>query len=315
MTATGDSASVPEPSVALARIPPGPSLELQALLQHAAVVTLGLVSLVASVMTTALARSLGVEAAGVDGPRAEPPIPRRARTAGALLGLAVEAGRWSIRGSSPVRRGIGQLLLIAGDVPPLRLAANTFDDVITRLDASWGDGRPRREEAASAFIDALMAEIVGAALDHVDLTSLALEGIDVDRFLDGMDLNSIVDRVDLDRALQRVDLDDVVERIDVGRIVARVDVDAIAERVDLDALIQRLELASIAEQVIDELDVGEIIRDSTGSMATETVEGIRVQGMNADHFVSRLVDRAFGRRGSDDQSGLGGDGHASGRAR
>jgi hypothetical protein len=313
MTATDDSASVPEPSVALARIPPSPSVELQALLERAVVVTLGLASLMASVMTTALARSL--EAAGVDGPRAEPPISSRPRTAGALLGLAVEAGRWGTRGTSPVRRSIGQLLSIAGDLPPLRLAANRFDDVLTRLDASWGDGRPRREEAASAFVDALMAEIVGAALDHVDLTSLALERIDVDRILEAMDVNSIVDRVDIERALQRIDLDDVVERIDVGRIVARVDVDAIAERVDLDALIQRLELASIAEQVIDELDVGEIIRDSTGSMATETVEGIRVQGMNADRFVSRLVDRAFGRRGTDDERRPGGDGHASGRAR
>lgn len=315
MTATDDSASVPEPSVALARIPPSPSVELQALLERAVVVTLGLASLVASVMATALARSLGVEAAGVDGPRAEPPISKRPRTAGALLGLAVEAGRWSTRGTSPVGRGLGQLLSIAGDLPPLRLAANRFDDVLTRLDATWGDGRPRREEAASAFIDALMAEIVRAALDHLDLTSLALERIDMDRLLDGMDVNSIVDRVDVERALHRIDLDHVVERIDVERIVARVDVDAIAERVDLEALIQRLELASIAEQVIDELDVGEIIRDSTGSMATETVEGIRVQGINADRFVSRLVDRAFGRRGTDDEARPGTDGHASGRAR
>jgi hypothetical protein len=315
MTATDDSAPVPESSVALARIPPSPSVELQALLEHAVVVTLGLASLVASVMTTVLARSLGVDAAGVDGPRGELPISRRPRTAGALLGLAVEAGRWSTRGMSPVTRGIGQLLSIAGDLPPLRLAADRFDDVLTRLDTSWGDGRPRRQEAASEFIDALMAEVVGAALDHVDLTSLALERIDVERILDAMDVNSIVDRVDVERALKRIDLDDVVERIDVGRIVARVDIDAIAERVDLDALIQRLELASIAEQVIDELDVGEIIRDSTDSMATETVEGIRVQGMNADRFVSRVVDRAFGRRGNDDENRPGNDGHASGRAR
>jgi hypothetical protein len=39
-------------------------------------------------------------------------------------------------------------------------------------------------------------------------------------------------------------------------------------------------------------------------MATETAEGLRVQGMNADRFVSRLVDRAFGGRGSGDAGAL-----------
>ena len=80
-------------------------------------------------------------------------------------------------------------------------------------------------------------------------------------------------------------------------------------------MIERLELAKIAEEVIEELDVGELIRDSTGSMTTETVEGIRIQGMNADRFVSRLVDRAFGRRDNDDPRTPGGNGRPSGPER
>jgi hypothetical protein len=131
-----------------------------------------------------------------------------------------------------------------------------------------------------------MADILDATLDRIDLTSLALERIDVNRFLGAMDVNSLV---------------------------ARIDVNDLAGRVDLDAMIERLELGRIAQEVIDELDVGELIRDSTGSMATETVEGIRVQGMNADRFVSRIVDRAFGRRGHDDARTLGGNGQPGGR--
>ena len=129
------------------------------------------------------------------------------------------------------------------------------------------------------FIKSLMTEVVDATLDQIDLTSLALE------------------------------------RIDMERILARVDVNELAAKVDLEAMIDRLDLAKIAEEVIDELDVGELIRDSTGSMATETVEGIRVQGMNADLFVSRLVDRAFGRRDKDEARNLGGNGRPRGPER
>jgi hypothetical protein len=317
MTATDDSASASRTSseVALARIPQAPSVELQALVVRAVVVALGAASLLAAVVTHALARSLRVDAAGLEHPGDAPSVlGRPPRVVGALFGVAVEAARWSTRGTSPVGRRLGRLLSFAGDLPPIRLAGSRLEDIVTRLDASWEEERPRREEAASAFIDALMTEIVGAMLDHIDLTSLALERIDMDRFLDAMDVNSIVDRVDVERALERVDLNDVVERIDVDRILARVDVDELAGRMDLDAMIQRLELARIAQQVIDELDVGEIIRDSTGSMATETVEGIRVQGMNADRLVSRLVDRAFGRRGNDDAT-PGGNGASNERAR
>ena len=252
----------------LARIPPTPSVDLQVLLERAVVVALGAASLVAAALTNALGRSFDTEAGRGGRPTVpEPPV----RLAGALLGLAVEATRWSTRAAPPIARRFGRVLSIAGDLPPVRLAGTRLEDVVQRLDTSWGEGRPRREEAASAFIKSLMTEVVDTTLDQIDLTSLALE------------------------------------RIDMERIFARVDVDELAARVDLAAMVERLDLAKIAEEVIEELDVGELIRDSTGSMATETVEGIRVQGMNADLFVSRLVDRAFGRRDNDDARNLGGN--------
>jgi hypothetical protein len=287
MTATDDAASGSPTSseMPLARIPPAPSVELQALVGRAVVVALGIASLAAAAVTNALGRSFVTGTGRREGASvSEPP----ARLAGAMLGLAVEATRWSTRAAAPVARRFGEALSIAGDLPPIRLAGSRLEDALRRLDASWGDGRTRREEAASAFIQSLMTELVDATLDQIDLTSLALE---------------------------RIDLNEVVERIDIERIVARVDVDELAAKVDLEAMIERLELAKIAEEVIDELDVGELIRDSTGSMATETVEGIRVQGMNADRFVSRLVNRAIGRREDDDPRTLGGNGEPSGPER
>ena len=296
MTGTNDAASGSRTSseLPLARIPPTPSVDFQALLERAVVVALGAASLVAAALTNALGRSLDTDAGRGGRPTVvEPPAP----LAGALLGLAVEATRWSTRAAAPVSRRIGEAFSIAGDLPPIRLAGTRLEDVVQRLDASWGDGRPRREEAASAFIQSLMTEVVDATLDRIDLTSIVLERIDVDRIVDAMDLNSLIDRVD------------------IQRIVARVDVNELAAKVDLEAMIERLELAKIAEEVIDELDVGELIRESTGTMTTETVEGIRIQGMNADRFVSRLVDRAFGRRDNDDPRTPGGNGRPSGPGR
>jgi hypothetical protein len=96
--------------------------------------------------------------------------------------------------------------------------------------------------------------------------------------------------------LDEVDLDGVVARVDLDAIAARIDLDAIAARIDLNAIVSRLDLAGLTEQVIDEVDLGEIIRESSGTMATETVDALRVQGMRADHLLSRLVDRVLLRK-------------------
>jgi hypothetical protein len=48
---------------------------------------------------------------------------------------------------------------------------------------------------------------------------------------------------------------------------------------------------------VEGVDLPEIIRDSTGSMVSETVHDVRVQGIEADRAVSRLVDRLLRRRG------------------
>jgi hypothetical protein len=96
--------------------------------------------------------------------------------------------------------------------------------------------------------------------------------------------------------LDEVDLDGVVARVDLDRVAASIDLDAIAARIDLNAIVARLDLAGLTEQVIDEVDLGEIIRESSGTMATETVDALRVQGMRADQLLGRLVDRVLLRK-------------------
>jgi hypothetical protein len=49
------------------------------------------------------------------------------------------------------------------------------------------------------------------------------------------------------------------------------------------------------DQVIDAIDLPEILRESTGSVASEAVRGVRADGVQADEAVARFVDRLLRR--------------------
>jgi hypothetical protein len=110
-------------------------------------------------------------------------------------------------------------------------------------------------------------------------------------FLDEIDLDEVVARVDLQRIIDRIDVDAIADRIDLNQIIDRIDLDAVVARVDVDAVLARVDLPGLTEQVIDEVDLGEIIRESSSTMASETVDALRVQGMRVDGLVNRVVDR------------------------
>ena len=161
--------------------------------------------------------------------------------------------------------------------------------------------------------------VVTTVLDRMDLTAVVLERVDlqavVTTVLDRMDLTAVVlERVDLQAVvttvLDRLDLTAVVlERVDLQAVVTtvldRLDLTAVVlQRVDLEAVVSaalaQIDLVGIAEEVIDGVDLPEIIRESTGSMASDTVRGARMQGISADEAVGRAVDRLLlrhGRRG------------------
>ena len=56
--------------------------------------------------------------------------------------------------------------------------------------------------------------------------------------------------------------------------------------------------------MIEEINLTRIIQEAMGSMTTETVGGIRVQSMNADRAISRVVERLL-RRTTDDSPSSG----------
>ena len=311
---------------------PGPTFE--ELLEQALRIALGLAAAasaaVAAAVTSTMRPGPADEAAGSDDEPVEPtgfPL-----LAGAVFGLALEGGRLAFGAAEAVATSVRPWISFLASPNVVRRRLEDGRILLRTLDDRWHDEGPEREEAASAFVRGIVPQIVEATLNQLDLTQVVLSRVDLDevvgavdlervleridldqvaaqidvqRIIDRVDLNEVAARIDVERIVDRVDLNAIVERVDVQRIIdrvdlnevaARIDVDAVASRIDLDRIVGRIDLVGIARYVIEELDLTGIIRESTETITTETVEGIRVQGMNADRLVSRLLDRALGRR-------------------
>jgi hypothetical protein len=130
-----------------------------------------------------------------------------------------------------------------------------------------------------------------AIVSRLDIDGI-VSRVDIDGIVEQIDLDAIVSRIDIDGIVSRVDLDGIVSRLDIDGIVSRVDIDGIVERVDIDGIVKRLDLAGLARYVVTEIDLPEIIRQSSTSVATETVQDVRIRSIEADQLVSRIVDRA-----------------------
>jgi hypothetical protein len=220
--------------------------------------------------------------------------------AAAAFGLAVEAQRRSLGAVAAVAGRVGWPLRVLAR-PAVAVTRGSVAVARHHLDldgwAARGLAEQRRaQEAAARAVRTLIAALVAAVLDEIDLDQLVAR-IDLDRIVDRINLNQIAARIDLDEIVDRIDIDAIAARIDLNAIVTRIDLDAIVARVDIDAILARVDLPGLTEQVIDEVDLGEIIRESSSTMASETVDALRVQGMHVDGLVSRIVDRILLRDG------------------
>jgi hypothetical protein len=213
-----------------------------------------------------------------------------------------------------------QPLIQAGSLVPEPWRPGQRLASLNREGAAYREALPH---VLAALLDVIVPTVLNEVLSHARLTDLVLRYVDLDRVVAAVDLdraiskvdvNQVVAMVDLDAAVQRVDIDAVVASVDLDAIINRVDVDAVAQRldinlvldrmdltaivltrVDLDALVQaileRMDLIALAEEVIDGVNLTEIIRESTGTMASDTVQGVRLQGIAADDALSHAVDR------------------------
>jgi hypothetical protein len=330
-SAVEEGAASPEPlgKVVPLRVAAQPPPPLEQLVEQAFRIAIGLTALASEVLGEAVARSLGREpfAEGeAPGDEADRPASGVPLVAGAAIGLALEAGRWGARAATTMVRSAELFLSLVTSPGFVREPLQQMESRLGAIDARWREQRPRDEEAAASFLRLLIPQVVDATLDQVDLNELVGERIELDRIIDRLDLDRVMGRLDIDAVVNRIDIDRVLERIDVravvervpvdeivsrldldaivagvdlDQVVSRVDVQAVADRLDLQALVRRLDLGAISREVIDEIDLTAIIQDAMGSMTTETVGGIRVQSMNADRAISRLVERLL-RRSTDD---------------
>jgi hypothetical protein len=149
--------------------------------------------------------------------------------------------------------------------------------------------------AAGLDVDKVVARVdLDAVVRRIDVDAIAA-GLDVDAVVGRVDLDTILRRVDVDGVVARVDLDAIVRRIDVDGVAAGLDVDAVVARVDFDAALAHIDLVRIAREVIDALDLPEIIRQSTGTLTSDTVRSVRSEAMHADDIVTGVVDRLLRR--------------------
>jgi hypothetical protein len=130
------------------------------------------------------------------------------------------------------------------------------------------------ETSVNAALDRVVPAMVDAIIARLDLTQVVLTQVDLNRVV-----NAALDSLDLTQL--------VIDRVDVNRIV---------DQADIDAIIDRVPIIPLANYVIEEIDLPQIIRESTGGVATDAVNSIRVQSVGADQLVSRMADRFLLRR-------------------
>jgi len=106
-------------------------------------------------------------------------------------------------------------------------------------------------------------------------------------------LDSVGDRVDrrveTAREREEVSREDALE---AAQAVLNQTMGAVLDMIDWDSLIQHVPL----ERIVGQVDLGGVIRESTTSLAGETVDAVRVGMMGLDLWTARVVDKILRRK-------------------
>ena len=222
-----------------------------------------------------------------------------------LAGAAVDAVGTAGRTVYSVARPVVKLVRRGSALVPGPRPAAWLETLARR-------GAVRRDAVAheiAELLDVLVPAVAVEVLRRLDLARLVQEHVDIEGIVRQVDLNAVAEGLDIDAVAQRLDLDGVVARVDLDAVVARVDLDAIARRLDLDglvatvdldaaaarldveAVIDRVDLIGLAQTIVAGIDLPEIIRESTGVVASDTVREVRMHSVSGDDAVARVVDR------------------------
>jgi hypothetical protein len=175
-----------------------------------------------------------------------------------------------------------------------RLVADALASALLDLAEALKADRAARPDAPLAEAGPPNAGPAGTGTAR-SLASLPSRAVDAASAVAATLVPSIVERIDVNALLAKVDVDALVARIDADRILESVDVERLLDRVDVDELVQRVDMGAVAREALEGIDVGDLIQDSTASIASDTLEAVRIQAMRADELLARVVDRLLRR--------------------
>ena len=216
----------------------------------------------------------------------------------AATGVALVAEARALAAGEAVERMSQRAIDTARQVPVVRDVLVGIDSSMTRW-AERGDAElERRQALVTEFATRMVPALIDAFFERVDLAALAAR-VPLADIVAAIDLDAILEHIDVDAILARVDVEALLARIDADALVSRVDADGLIRRVDVDALLHRIDLGPIVAEVLTEVDVGSIVRESTGSITGDAVDGARLTAMRLDGFVGRVADRILLRGAGD----------------
>jgi len=175
--------------------------------------------------------------------------------------------------------------MVTGPDEPLAARSLPATDVVLVV-ASQGQSAGQRDDPLAALL-AGAADFVGRAVAVGEQAASSIVNSALDRAIP-LIVNAVLDRVDVTQV--------VLDRVDIDRIVARA---------DLEQVIDRIPLVQLADYVIDEIDLPSLIRESTGGLATDALDVLRMQSVDVDRTISRLMDAILLRRGDRGRPGPG----------
>jgi hypothetical protein len=100
----------------------------------------------------------------------------------------------------------------------------------------------------------------------------------------------------LDVVVELLPIEAILARVDVDALVGRVDVNGLVQRVDVNEIVQRVDLPGIVTAVLENIELGDLIADSTTNIASSARDTARVQAIRVDGGLAGVVDRLLRRR-------------------
>lgn len=170
-----------------------------------------------------------------------------------------------------------------GDVRALAadLLASTVGLMVYSTQTMWALSEATVKAVVGSALDRLVPALVDAIVSRLDLTDVVIRNVDL--------------RAVVTAALDEIDLTQIV--------VDRVDVDQIVAKADIDAVVDRVPMLQIADYIIEEIDLPQIIRESTGGIAMDAFTTTRFSAVKSDEVLSKIVGTLLFRR-KDPQSEL-----------